>query len=119
MVPTQPNQTSSGVRMNIQTSYATVSDSSRGQGYDVSRRDLKSGFAIKHSKNTKINFNESGSEAISDSQNDSFIEEIEKERKEREEKGINFDDSDEDDFLLPQSIKMKILQEREKSSKLK
>ena len=115
----QSHQTSSELRVHIHSSFGTVSESSKENGIDSSRPALKSGFAIKHSKNTKINLNQSGSEILSESQEDSFIEEIEKERQKNLEKGINLDDSDEDDFLLPQSIKLKILQEKEHMVKLK
>lgn len=50
---------------------------------------------------------------------DSFIAEVEKEVKVRAEREAYLDDSDEDDFLLPKSIKLKILEEKRKTAKLK
>lgn len=80
--------------------------------------EKKSAFAIKHVKKLRGEEDQSHSSALSDSV-DSFIEEIEEEEKKRDERKQYLDDSDEEDFLLPTSIKLKILEEKAKNSEMK
>jgi hypothetical protein len=86
---------------------------------DQRHKHPQSSFALKNSRIGKIDLeNSSHSSAVSASE-DSFIEQVEKERKIREEREQYLDDSDEEDFLLPKSIKLKILKEKERADRLK